>query len=199
MKTFSLLLLILCSVSHAENWILDTDIARSNANEPNVTGYLTEPLCTAANPGHTCYEYTGQNLRYRKIVGGVWVDDAALKAVYDAEQAELAGIFDIGVSFTRASGGAGLDCTASPCLIDRNFPEPEKVESVVRTAEGKYTANFVAGSWAAAPLCAAANDLGGGLFCAINGLPTTSSVDIQCFTGAGALTDTQPILICGGK
>jgi hypothetical protein len=194
-----LLLMAVCLPVLAENWILDTDIPLANAQTAGVVGYVSEPTCVAANPGHTCFEFSEQNLRYRKIVGGVWVDDATLKAVYDAEQAALSGTFDIGVAFARASGGGGLDCTASPCSIDRNFPSPEKIESVTRLDVGVYRANFVSGSWLVAPLCAAANDLGGGLFCAINGLPTTSEANLLCFTGAGALVDTQPIIICGGK
>ena len=194
-----LLLLFLCLPAFAENWILDSDIPLANAQTLGTGSYITEAACVAANPGHACYEFSTQNLRYRKIVAGVWVDDATLKATYDAEVAENALKFELVFSFTRASGGGGLDCTASPCSIDRNYPTPEKVESVTRSGVGVYAANFVSGVWVSEPLCSAANDMGNGILCTVSGLPTTSLVNILCFNGAGAATDTQPILICGGK
>ena len=198
-RSIVFLFLFVAIAASAENWILDSDIALSNAQTPNVVGYPAEAPCLAANPGHVCYEFTGQNLRYRKIVGGVWVDDATLKAAYDAEQTELASYFSVSLAIVRASGGSTDSCTTSPCYLDRNYPIPQKIESVTRNSVGNYTVNFVSGSWTMAPGCTASSSKGGGEYCVLNGLSTTSVVNIICYSGALVLTDTVPILICGGK
>jgi hypothetical protein len=183
----------------ASSWIVDTDIPKANAQDPSAVLHAMQSFCLIENPGHICYDATGENLRYRKIVGGAWVDDATLKAAYDAEQAELASYLSVTVAFMRASGGGTDSCTTSPCSIDRNYPVPEKVESVTRNSVGNYTVNFVSGVWSVAPLCAAANDKGNGDFCVLSGMPTTSAASVLCYSGALVLTDTDPILICGGK
>lgn len=203
MKT--LLILLLCFVSHglfAENWIAENDIPLANAQTPDVPGYTKEADCLAANPGQVCYEFTGQNLRYRKIVGGVWVDDATLKAAYDAEVASIGAQYSPVHALARIRGnGAGDDCTSSPCVVDKVHPKPEPIVSATREGLGSYKVYFATGAFATGtfPVCTATNDRGSSEYCALSGSATHEYADVLCFTAAGVAADTRFTIVCGGK
>lgn len=191
--------MLFCSLAFCENWIADSDISRSNAQEPDVPGYISEALCLSANPGHICYEYTGQDLRYRKIVGGVWVDDAALKAAFDAEQTAINASYSPTHAMARVSGGGGADCTTSPCVIDRVHPNPEPISSVSRSGVGQYLVLFSSGAFSLPPVCNVTSDKGSSDYCVLTGLPTTTSFEVHCFSSVGVPQDARFSVVCGGK
>jgi hypothetical protein len=91
MQVLLFLLLLIPIQSFGGNWIAKPDIAQANSQAPGVRGYQNEAACKAANPGQTCHDYSGQNLRYRRVnVGGTWEDNPAAKTAYDAEQTQKA-------------------------------------------------------------------------------------------------------------
>ena len=67
----------------AQNWIVDTDTVLSNSQTAGVKSYSQQKRCLAANPGKTCVDFAGHNLRYERNVAGAWVIDAASKTAYD--------------------------------------------------------------------------------------------------------------------
>lgn len=69
----------------AQNWMVDTDTVLSNSQTAGVKSYGKKKRCRNENPGKTCVEVSGRNLRYERHVAGAWVIDDASKTAYDTE------------------------------------------------------------------------------------------------------------------
>ena len=83
MRKLFFVLSVLSVVGLAQNWIVDTDTVLSNSQTAGVKSYGKQSRCVAANPGKTCVDFTGHNLRFERNVAGVWLTDAPSKTAYD--------------------------------------------------------------------------------------------------------------------
>lgn len=197
MKSLLIILVLFPSLVLAENWIAESDIPAANAQTPGVVGFQTQPACQSAKPGNTCYEFTGHNLRYEKIVSGSWVEDAALKAAFDAEQADVATNFGAVLFSGFVSGGPGNNCTADPCSVERRHPKPPYILSANRTAQGDYTINTI--TFQEPPVCTVTQYDGTPKYCNIQGQASNNAIRVKCYSTLFVLTDARFSLVCTGK
>jgi hypothetical protein len=84
MKRLFFILSIVSVVGLAQNWMVDTDTALSNSQTAGIRSYGQQNRCLAANPGKTCVDFTGHNLRFERFVGGSWIVDVPSKTAYDS-------------------------------------------------------------------------------------------------------------------
>lgn len=123
------------------------------------------------------------------------------------------GTLSVGAGGLVTSGAAGgavghnaisttaANCTSSPCAVGTSVGGGWAASNpITRTSVGIYTVNFLAGFWSTAPVCVASSNRGGGSHvCALNGLPTTSSLGIVCYGLLGVLlVDSAFSVSCDG-